>query len=214
MPNWCHNTLTVTGEEDDLTAFILAVRPNEERLRREWDDGAEAREFFEKERPEDVENPDPTTFEEFLAKVLQNQPLSFESITPTPESEGDDKSNGIFPDWYAWRLENWGTKWDASFSGPFMGLMASDEADLDATVEAQGVTLTPTVAVYKFDTAWGPPVPVTAAMAEMFPALKFSLRFGEPGGGFAGQVDFEGGELTEEAELQIEDVLAPEEMWF
>ena len=125
-----------------------------------------------------------------------------------------ERQLGTYEGWYSWRLENWGTKWDASFDGPFMALMTHDDADLDVSVETQGATVTPTVAVYKFDTAWGPPVPFVGGASERFKELEFVLRFGEPGNGFAGEVKYVAGVCMHDEELEVEEVLAPEEMWF
>ena len=50
-------------------------------------------------------------------------------------------------------------------------------------------------------------------MGEQHPELEFVLRFGEPGGGYAGEVSVEGSEVIETV-LELDEVLAPEEMWF
>lgn len=257
MPNWCHNTLTVSGEAEELQRFIEAARPNEASLRRAW----KAWEKWDGPRP---------TFKAYVADVMERQPLSFESLCPQPSDEelrkleryqictmcgGDgqlakteeaqlakggrwydwmgeewkhrepgDRSCNVchgsgqervgLEGWYEWRLAHWGTKWDASFGEPFLGLSAGDEADVDVSVESKRATITPTVAIYKFDTAWSPPVPVIEAASEQHPELEFTLRFGEPGNDFAGEVRFLAGLTLEEQELEVTDVLAPEEMWF
>jgi Ferredoxin-like domain in Api92-like protein len=169
MPNWCHNTLDVTGDPEDVAAYAEHVRGGE-------------------------------------------GPLTFTADVPEPT--GGEYLLGA---WYAWRLENWGTKWDASFAGPTGGVYfsydADPAADADVTAEALGVQRAEGAAVYKFDTAWSPPVAWLDRTAGKHPDLTFVLRFGEPGNGFAGQVTI-GPEGREEKELAVEDVLAPEEMWF
>lgn len=256
MPNWCHNTLTVSGESDELMKFVEAAKPKEENYRQQYD---------EMWVPEGEEKP---SWEKWWSLISDNQPLSFESLFPQPPEEelkkletlvpctmcgahgelpespeqaeergakwyewmdpetredrtcnscqGTKKERqlGTYEGWYSWRLENWGTKWDASFDGPFMALMTHDDADLDVSVETQGATVTPTVAVYKFDTAWGPPVPFVGGASERFKELEFVLRFGEPGNGFAGEVKYVAGVCMHDEELEVEEVLAPEEMWF
>lgn len=73
--------------------------------------------------------------------------FSFEKIIPMPASE---KSN-----WYEWRIENWGTKWD----------MAIDYDTLDNWENGE---------VYvDFRTAWSPPIPILLKLSEQNPKLKF-----------------------------------------
>jgi hypothetical protein len=169
MPNWCHNTLTVTGEPALLQEFVRRVKVDGE----------------------------------------QATPLSFANIKPEP-TEAEYDGGG----WYGWRVKNWGTKWDASFHdvGGFVAL-SSDDADVDLSVDAMGAQVTPEAVVYKFDTAWSPPLAVIEAAAELFPALRFELRYGEPGNDFAGRFTAHGDEREDE-ELKVSDVLALEEMWF
>jgi hypothetical protein len=56
-----------------------------------------------------------------------------------------------FPDWYLWRCENWGTKWNA----------------LDTTFAREGESI-----LLSFDTAWAPPVPIFHEVARRFPNLR------------------------------------------
>jgi hypothetical protein len=113
----------------------------------------------------------------------------------------------------SWEIEHWGTKWDASFSGPFMAL-GEEGSDVDASVAQEGVLHAPGHSVYTFDTAWAPPIPWVEATAEMHVELRFELRYGEPGMQFAGIVKLEGGIYTDVQELPIEAVLSPEQMWY
>jgi hypothetical protein len=255
MPNWCHNTLTVIGEEAELARFVEDARPSEA-LARVWWRKAKA----------DKWEPEKRTFKVFFADLQEHQPLSFDAIVPQPSDEELHQleerepcdmcgATGTLPEselqaiaqgakwypwmdpseradrtcnvcggtgdrvafgkegWYSWRLENWGCKWDCSFGEPFLAL-GQEGMDVDETVEAKRATITPTVAVYKFDTPWSPPTPFVEQASEKYPGLEFVLRFGEPGSGFAGECRYVAGAMTEDVELSVEDVLAPEEMWF
>jgi len=161
MPNWCHNTLTVTGEDELVAALVK--------------------------------------------KAEKGQPLSFEQFVSQTKSRAD---------WYSWRLKHWGTKWDASFGKAGIGLSHEDGVDMEATTEAQGMTHVPGVVIWKFDTAWSPPIPIVKAMSEQHPNLEFVLRFGEVGHDFAGEIKYVDGILISEEELEVNEVLAPEEMWY
>lgn len=77
-----------------------------------------------------------------------------------------------YPDWYGWRNDHWGTKWDAcdSYGSPEEGYMS-------------------------FDTAWCPPEGIVAKLFEMFPNEDIDWYYEEPGMDFAGNYtpDYEGG---------------------
>jgi hypothetical protein len=134
------------------------------------------------------------------------QPLTFTADVPEPADPGDY-------DWYGWRVTYWGTKWDASFNGPMVAVGA-DTMDVDASTQSQGVQAVPDAAVYKFDTAWSPPTPWLVTTAAEWPALTFVLRWGEVGSETAGMVVCSDGAVVDVMDLELEDVLAPEEFWF
>lgn len=224
MPNWCHSTLTVQGEEEPLKAFVEAVRESDE-------------------RPLSFAKIVPQPSDEELRALEQYQPCSMcgaHGVLPeTPEQasewgarwytwmdprEREDRTCNVCggskqervgrEGWYSWRVEHWGTKWDASFSEDGAMGVGGETMDVTVTKETQGATVTPTIAIYKFDTAWAPPVPAILAASEQHPDLEFVLRFAEMGENYAGETKCVSGELVEEKELEVEDVLAPEEMWF
>jgi hypothetical protein len=160
----------------------------------------------------------PTTQQEADALGVQFYPgvvpdLPLDERQDCNGCQGSGREPAFGAGWYEWRLEHWGSKWDASFNGP-MGAICAEDADVELTVETQGVTNAQSVVIYKFDTAWSPPVEAVKAMSYQFPELSFRLRFAEAGNGIAGQVDFISGLCVEETELEVDEVLAPEEMWF
>lgn len=77
-----------------------------------------------------------------------------------------------YPDWYGWRNDHWGTKWDANF--------------IDGTPEDNYLV---------FDTAWNPPEGIVSKLYEMFPNEDIDWYYEEPGMDFAGNYtsDYEGG---------------------
>jgi hypothetical protein len=165
VPNWCHNTLAVSGPEKALEAFRDKVE-------------GEGRQ----------------------------QPLTFAAHVPEP---GSHESY----DWYTWRCNEWGTKWDASFGGAFVAIGA-ETMDLDKSAAWTGVRRIGDELVYKFETAWSPPLPWLVKASEQEHELEFVIRFAEVGNDFAGEVKVVAGLPMEENELSVEDVLEPEEMWF
>lgn len=89
------------------------------------------------------------------------EPFSLDAIIPMPADllVGDD--------WYGWRNENWGTKWDAT-----NGDMFDDSKEGFVS--------------YIFDTAWSPPEPIYNALKEKYPEVRISWFYDEPGMGFSG----------------------------
>jgi hypothetical protein len=191
MPNWCHNTLTVSGDPEEVAAYVehVKVPPTKREMHAGGVDGPEG----------EYEDP--------------GQPLSFAKDVPEP-AEHDLGEGGMFPGWYEWRVNHWGTKWDANFTGGSLVAFGDETADIDASEKRRGALELPGSVQYKFDTAWSPPYYWLIASSEKHPELEFVLRFGEVGNGVAGQFKVVAGLVVEETDLEVEEVLSPEEMWF
>jgi hypothetical protein len=80
----------------------------------------------------------------------------FQSLRPMPLNEEEN--------WYTWRLNNWGTKWDAN-------VFHITENDNELVVD--------------FDTAWGPPIELYEHMLK--DGWEIEAVYYEPGMGFVGQ---------------------------
>jgi hypothetical protein len=132
-------------------------------------------------------------------------PLSFSAHVPDAAA-GDD--------WYEWRIQHWGTKWDASFGGSPMVALGAEGMDIEKSVAWTGVRWIDDELVFKFDTAWSPPYPWAQRASELEPDLTFGLRWAEVGHDAAGEAVWQSGLTIEENDLKVEDVLEPEEMWF
>lgn len=132
MPNWCNNTLTVSGNAKDIKKF--------------------------KKKAEAVIDG-------------KKQVLALGSFVPDKGGEN----------WYDWRIENWGTKWELN------------EVELyEDTAET---------AVYAFDTAWSPPTEWLYKVAEQYPSLTFRLKYREDGMCFMGVTELRGTEVLEQSDM-------------
>jgi len=94
MPNWCDNTLTVTGQKDELKKFRKIA-------------------LFDGVFKMDRLHPTPTALLEVKA------PNSYFGDDENEKKEHEKAVKKLvdkygFTDWYYWRLSNWGTKWDVS----------------------------------------------------------------------------------------------------
>jgi len=153
MPNWCSNSLIVFGDQKSIDDFkSKTVVKNE------------------------------NGNEDFTMAILLPTPKELEEMT-SPEIWSGDESDvegkkkhdeyiaelmGKYghSDWYNWRLENWGTKWDVAESW-----ITDDEDDMFAV---------------QYDTAWSPNITWIHSMSKLYPTLEFKLTFEEPGCGFCG----------------------------
>ena len=99
--------------------------------------------------------------------------FDFNLIVPMPD--------GV--DWYSWRIENWGTKWNASDVG-----IANENSWEEG------------VAHLWFETAWSPPVPVLEKLSKDNPKVTITHKFVEEGMGFYGTYEYNKGkyEVVEE----------------
>lgn len=126
---------------------------------------------------------DAATLQKLDAEYLS--PFSFGKVIPMPDELSktdapvrDEELAASMtekygaPDWYAWAVANWGTKWDIVDNSGF----GYNEKTVSGENEIS----------ISFDTAWSPPIPVVRELSWLFPSLEFSLKYFEPGVGFAG----------------------------
>jgi hypothetical protein len=112
----------------------------------------------------------------FVERVqTEERPLSFETLAPTPEEL-------LKRGWYEWRIEHWGTKWDAEFEDV-----------------AEPLQIRRTRATYVFLTAWSPPAEWLLPASEAYPELTFRLDYVDQGGLFSGVREVRNGEVLQES---------------
>lgn len=104
----------------------------------------------------------------------------FQKIIPMDEKllEGED--------WFSWRVENWGTKWEG-----YDGRFNDDQS------------------VFTFDTAWSPPLPIIKKLAELT-GETFILQYIEEGMFFCGEYTASPDESHDEFYDNIEN--APQQL--
>ena len=123
MPNWCNNSISITGPADK----IMALMPEK---------GSEIG---------------------LLGRMR-------------PEPEYPEESDNHMPNWWNWRVANWGTKWDIDAEG----------------LEVDGVDGRATITGW-FDSAWSPPIDAVKFYCEQNPEVDLYLTYNEPGMGFVGR---------------------------
>lgn len=143
MPNWCYNTLTITGEPKELNKLLKKVE---------------------------------RTKSEGLAIDYDPSKFAFNNIIPMPQ---EFNNNG---EWYAWRINNWGTKWEASIDYDTIDQWENGEVFIE------------------FRTAWSPAEPIMDTLAKEGKKLSFEWKFYEESYAYWGHIFYEGGERVDEFE--------------
>ena len=147
MPNDCDNVLTVVGPIDEaLTFFTRACGSSGELVQ----DVVQA-------TLGDSESA-PVLHRKLLDRVMLES-FSFRGHVPEPPDDEPDDDTADDEDW---RVEHWGTKWDAVDPELF---------------EAPS----PDQLRVRFFTAWSPPEEWLKRVAAVHPKLRFELAFCEPG---------------------------------
>lgn len=176
MPNHCENYLQIDGDDkNDVAAVLDAIA------------GATPIDFNKLiQYPNRFKSLDDRAheFNEKIRIIRSDDPDAFQKRKQLREeySVPQDRMyaiDGFSSGGYEWRYKNWGTKWNAY------------RVEIVLREEYQ--------AIIKFETAWSPPFPVIAKLAEMFPQCKFTLEFCEPGEAYRGSAYYENGELKQSA---------------
>ena len=193
MPNHCSNQVTISGDADQLTAFMLAAKSGNEDL------------SFDNLFPCPQSLKDAASgSDEIYYDIVYGDLSELAGYGWIPdEIKGDrdalltfvanrhgyhaGKGIGIADlikynletygakNWYDWCCKNWGTKWDIDGTGDRHG----DEH-----------------ASYSFDSAWSPPIEAFVKISEDFPGLSFDLEYFEGGNCFMGRVEIRNGEIN------------------
>lgn len=157
-----------------------------------------------------VECPDHPYLEMFArqARGADGSPLSLAALYPEP---GDPNDSSY--DWYSWRVDHWGCKWDLSFDGPGIALVFED-GDPENSESGMGLTEKVGALDYSFLTPYGPPVEGFQKVSRDFPEARFIIRYAEAGMEIAGEIEIFNGQIVRDDSLEISEVLGPGQMWF
>jgi hypothetical protein len=101
-----------------------------------------------------------------IQKLVDNPTAPLQAVLPMPETLAPDKDTTA--NWYDWRIENWGTKWDVELEH----VATSNEGKTLAT---------------SFGSAWSPPIEAYEKLKDM--GFKISAFYVETGVGFAGRYE-------------------------
>ena len=134
MPNWCNNSITITGPAEKIL---------------------------------DIWSKAQATKLPGLINAMVPMPAELEGTTAP-----SDGAN-----WYAWRCENWGTKWDVDLDG-----LELEAADGTATISGW------------FDSAWSPPTSAYETFCDENPDCSITAFYEEGGCCFVGKWDNESGD--------------------
>jgi len=150
MPNWCSNEVQFDGSEEDIAKF--------------------KEECFSDHKGEAV--------------------LDFSKVLPEPDYDKPKKDgthndgvqtelHSVMPDWWTWRNDNWGTKWN---------LVPTHDGDLTAytTIEDSEDFIQ-----LEFDTAWSPPNGIYEAITEKYQDLSINWFYREDGVQIAGWLPYD-----------------------
>ena len=150
MPNWCSNDVYVSGNEEVIQKF--------------------KEECFTDHKGEAV--------------------LDFNKVLPEPDYKKPKKdgthNNGVqtklldaMPDWWNWRNDNWGTKWN---------LVPSPEGNLTGY---ELVEYGEDFIQLEFETAWSPPNGIYMEIWSKYPDLMVSWFYREDGCQMAGWLPYD-----------------------
>ena len=146
MPNWCNNSINIQGSTETIKTL--------------WDEANKE--------------------DSGLLNAMKPMPKELEGTTsPTPQ-EGQAGYKGPQPkvdghdNWYSWRNENWGTKWDID---PTEGLEFTDNGDGTAQISGW------------FESAWAPPIQAYDTFLDDMDGCSLTADYHEPGMDFAGIYD-------------------------
>lgn len=116
-------------------------------------------------------------------EIYEDKFLDFNRIVPEPENNENHN-------WYSWRLENWGTKWEVCETHSFRIEPVDKNNEENREIEL----------TILFSTAWTPANKIYEALMKKYKdtSLEFEIEYYEGGCAFAGHTHFSNGQITED----------------
>lgn len=175
MPNWVYNSLSIEGNAEDISAIKTQLNKPFSRIHDSWDKdtGAMAKKEYKYSNPV-------FAFWNIIAptdlETYETQPeFNAQSVLDVMTSQGND--------WYNFNYREWGTKWDVA---------VHDEDDYPDTELVEEWT---DRLIYRFNTAWSPPLPAIHTLSAQYHNLEFTLSYEEETG-WGGEIEFLAGQDT------------------
>lgn len=156
MPNWITNKLIINADEKMVQKILSEVKSKDS----EFDFNLIV------PQPNELEG---TTAP---ARIITDEEYSISPDKGITQTMSDDLIQKYgFDNWYDWRYQHWGTKWN------------SDEVNIcDNEIE--------------FNTAWCNPMPIFLKLSEMFAEVDFEIQYADEDFGYnVGKFTLRGGEM-------------------
>lgn len=188
MPNWVFNSLTIEGSPELISKVKEQLNKPFERLHDTWNPETHEQEL----RLAKYSNPIFALGNIYSHRDMgitdeeySQQPIRSELDVSDPNWWADcERLRLTDKSWYSWNITHWGTKWDTAVS------------DTEEYPDTELMTDTEDTLVYRFNTAWAPPIEAIAKLSAQYPDLELDLEFEEESG-WGGNYLFSNGQGSE-----------------
>lgn len=191
MPNHCSNYLEISVDPKDKKAVeqLANFTDNSVLLKEDYDAKVEDGAYFTFEgvlpMPEELKfttSPTRIVSEKKRQEQLEkNKTSEYKSYPITKKMQKQLIDKYGYDNWYDWKYDHWGTKWDAYDC--YISELLKDYFSVS------------------FDTAWSPPFPYYLALSKKYPLLKIEIEYSEPGMDFAGRQSYYNGKFVDSIEM-------------
>jgi hypothetical protein len=157
MPNWCDNTVTITGTQEKIAEIEKAVDAYDEKCTQ----GGVGFLAYCLPEPDYETTAVAATYPQVIANYASSEEEKQKALENKPTIRKDS--------WWDWRVQNWGTKWEV------------DAERIPLPLEnALSITLC-------FSSAWSPPLEAYSALLSQEGITSISALYYEPSMDFAGK---------------------------
>lgn len=195
MPNWVYNDVTIQGPKDQVDGIKDRLNSAFVMIHDNWNTDTQEMEIIETNYSNPVfafHNIHNHRQDGISDADYVKQPLRSDLPSSDPNWWADTmKLASVDNSWYSWNNRNWGTKWDVAVADenqyPDTELLEHMSNGEDQWV------------VYKFQTAWAPPMTAIEKLSALVPNCVVTLSYEEEQG-WGGEAEFVNGKMTAHSE--------------